>query len=162
MTNDLANDSPILNGPIVNESTQTEVNKEAMREWVAALRSGKYAQGESYLARRIGDEDARYCCLGVACEIFAERLDVPRDETVSMDGSVVVTYGGHTQWLPLSVRKLLGTDSEPNGKIFDRMGNFNTVSVVTMNDSGQYTFDEIANALEWAYSLGEEDNSDTA
>jgi hypothetical protein len=33
--------------------------------WVAALRSGKYAQGKSYL--RVKNE---YCCLGVLCDLM--------------------------------------------------------------------------------------------
>lgn len=40
-------------------------NKEAIREWIADLRSGKFKQGRGQL--RQGD---RFCCLGVACETF--------------------------------------------------------------------------------------------
>ena len=42
---------------------ENELNEKA-REWVAALRSGKYKQGKGALST----ED-RFCCLGVACEI---------------------------------------------------------------------------------------------
>lgn len=38
------------------------------RKWIDALRSGKYKQGKSNLARRAGDT-IEYCCLGVLCEI---------------------------------------------------------------------------------------------
>ncbi len=43
---------------------------ENMRLWVAALRSGEFAQGRKRLAQS-GDGGAtwRYCCLGVACEL---------------------------------------------------------------------------------------------
>ncbi len=36
-----------------------------LNEWVAALRSGKYKQGQGYMRSR----NDTYCCLGVLCEI---------------------------------------------------------------------------------------------
>jgi hypothetical protein len=39
------------------------------RKWVAALRSGKYAQGRHYLRNSAG----AYCCLGVLCKINTGR-----------------------------------------------------------------------------------------
>ena len=39
------------------------------QEWVDALRSGKYRQGNGYLGRLSGER----CCLGVACDLH----DVP-------------------------------------------------------------------------------------
>jgi len=44
--------------------------EQAIRAWVAALRSGKYQQ---CIARLYFGGDRKYCCLGVACEILAER-----------------------------------------------------------------------------------------
>lgn len=38
-----------------------------LKEWTAALRSGKYSQGKNAL--RAGDN---YCCLGVACDLIAQ------------------------------------------------------------------------------------------
>ncbi len=43
------------------------MNPEIKAKWVAALRSGKYKQGESAL--RI---DQTYCCLGVLCALYAK------------------------------------------------------------------------------------------
>ncbi len=40
------------------------MDKELAMKWVAALRSGKYVQGKSYLK-----SDGKHCCLGVLCEI---------------------------------------------------------------------------------------------
>lgn len=37
------------------------------KKWVEALRSGEYRQGEGYLQ----DHEGKFCCLGVACEIFS-------------------------------------------------------------------------------------------
>lgn len=40
------------------------MNREWRDKWVAALRSGKYAQGTGYLRTVRG-----YCCLGVLCDV---------------------------------------------------------------------------------------------
>ncbi len=40
------------------------MNPEIKAKWVAALRSGQYQQGAEYL-----ENDGRYCCLGVLCEV---------------------------------------------------------------------------------------------
>jgi hypothetical protein len=43
------------------------MNPEVKARWVAALRSGKYAQGVSYLRSQHGP---RFCCLGVLCDLY--------------------------------------------------------------------------------------------
>lgn len=35
-------------------------------KWVAALRSGKYEQGQ----KRLRSDDDKYCCLGVLCDVI--------------------------------------------------------------------------------------------
>jgi len=40
------------------------MNKELKEKWLAALRSGKYQQGYTYLSAH-----GKYCCLGVLCDI---------------------------------------------------------------------------------------------
>ena|ERR1044072_3312431 len=40
------------------------MNEEIKAQWLAALRSGEYQQGHSWL--RTGDS---YCCLGILCEL---------------------------------------------------------------------------------------------
>lgn len=44
-------------------------NRENIRKWVDALRSGEFEQGRSRLRHNDRDRD-RYCCLGVACEVY--------------------------------------------------------------------------------------------
>jgi hypothetical protein len=44
-------------------------------EWLAALESGRYRQGKNRLHLL---EDDSYCCLGVACDLFAKRFGVER------------------------------------------------------------------------------------
>lgn len=48
-----------------------KLEKEFGQRWLAALRSGEYEQGESYLQNNSG----KYCCLGVAC-----RMDHPEED----------------------------------------------------------------------------------
>lgn len=44
--------------------------KKALKDrWVAALRSGEYAQGSSYLKDETDGGETFHCCLGVLCEI---------------------------------------------------------------------------------------------
>jgi hypothetical protein len=40
-------------------------NKERLRQWVRALKSGAYEQGAGYMRT----QDNKYCCLGVAIDI---------------------------------------------------------------------------------------------
>lgn len=52
------------------------MNKQALRLWVDALRSGEYSQTTGILGGYTDSGDARYCCLGVACMV-AEKAGVP-------------------------------------------------------------------------------------
>lgn len=49
---------------------------EITKEWITALRSGKYKQGHLRLARRVNllekEAEFEYCCLGVLCEIVGK------------------------------------------------------------------------------------------
>lgn len=42
------------------------MNAELKAEWIAALRSGDYKQGKSFLK----NDDGTFCCLGVLCDIM--------------------------------------------------------------------------------------------
>lgn len=62
--------------------------KEFKEKWVAALRSGEYKQGESFL-KNTNDE---YCCLGVGCLVAyngAPPLDILGEEWISPDFELV-------------------------------------------------------------------------
>lgn len=50
------------------------ITKAQCKKWIAALRSGKYRQGIEFLkhGNRYG---TRYCCLGVAKELFGLRAE---------------------------------------------------------------------------------------
>jgi len=93
-------------------------NKEAVKKWVEALRSGNYKQGKGALrvtqGRELSPSEDRFCCLGVACDL-AERegvmLDVnftTRGDQYEHDGVWDVSYDGDHLELPEAVQDWLG------------------------------------------------------
>jgi hypothetical protein len=92
------------------------------KEWVQALRSGKYAQGWYQLKR----DDDRFCCLGVACEL-------------AMKAGVIKRYEPSNGALPRSVRLWLGLKHEN--------GDYGTASLANDNDHGK-SFGDIADIIE--------------
>lgn len=66
-------------------------------EWARRLRSGDYAQGKERL-RDDSNDEARYCCLGVLCELAVEagviRYDSVMQSYYDPDEVDYVRYGG--------------------------------------------------------------------
>lgn len=77
------------------------VDQEIKKRWIEALRSGRYEQGKSCLAREQpeGGEIA-FCCLGVLCELSVEEGVAVR-ERVNGDR---ICYNGSICHLPAEVR----------------------------------------------------------
>lgn len=89
-------------------------NKEAVKKWVEALRSGNYKQGKGALrvtqGRKLSPSEDRFCCLGVACDL-AEREGVMLDvgfTPLPHDGVWDVSYDGDHLELPEAVQDWLG------------------------------------------------------
>lgn len=122
------------------------------QKWVAALRSGEYAQNtEAFL--HIAADPAnnqpvdRFCCLGVACKLAVEAGVIPSPNTQQdYPGSLTVyQYGaagetGNASALPPDVRDWLGL----NDNLGHRAGGDGLAS---MNDNG-VTFEVIADLIE--------------
>ena len=51
------------------------LKQKTLKAWIKALRSGKYKQTYSVLS----DSKARYCCLGVLCEVAGLNYEEDRD-----------------------------------------------------------------------------------
>ena len=49
------------------------MNAALKQEWLAALRSGEYAQGKHALAMTKPGGAVTYCCLGVLCDLLVKR-----------------------------------------------------------------------------------------
>jgi hypothetical protein len=103
--------------------------------WVDELRSGKYKQGQGYLFN-----DGCYCCLGVACELYQQKVgDLEIREILDRR-----LYDGEEGILPEKVSKWLGL-STMEGDYFDEFRG--TTTLHERNDDGD-TFEEIADLIE--------------
>ena len=104
------------------------INKENVRKWVEALRSGKYEQGQERLVR-----NNKYCCLGVACELAG----LPK----ASDGNgFIAQYTLCLDYLPIEVQQWLGVSS--------RNPIVNGEELAQWNDWRGKTFAEIADMIE--------------
>ena len=103
--------------------------KENRKRWVEALRSGKFKQNIGAL--REGD---KFCCLGVACEIFKDELGLKYD-------SVLGSYNGECAVLPNVVREHLG--------LMSTNGLFGVANppLSALNDRG-WSFEKLAQFIE--------------
>lgn len=140
------------------------MNADVANKWIAALRSGAYAQTTGQL-RKCGanweqePSDSAFCCLGVLCDVYAqEHADVKWGEqltTCRIDrGELFMNEEFH---LPREVREWAGMSSD-NGKLPSEehvirldLHNARDYAVygdnlVDLNDNG-CLFTEIANVI---------------
>lgn len=107
--------------------TKAEIDQNR-REWIDALNSGYYRQGNGYLKRGKGYK-IKYCCFGVLCEINTDKLEqVKLGEFFSFNGS-----GSEP---PEFIVELVGLDTEQM-KLLMRL-----------NDDHEVPFHEIASVIE--------------
>lgn len=125
-----------------------ECNVDNMRLFVEALDSGDYKQGTGSLKR-----DDKFCCLGVACEVFIKtggELTVSQDPSTKCECGLCGTgwrtmYDGQGGYLPLKVADWLGIressvildDGCCDPKIVGKRATY-------WNDAAHATFPEIA------------------
>ena len=103
-------------------------------KWVAALRSGEYKQGRSWLYTTLSDGTHEYCCLGVAACV----LDIPKQY---MDRTTL-TGVDHPNVTKDITDALNTTCTEyPREMSFQSM-------LMGMNDGGKDGFPEIADYIE--------------
>lgn len=130
-------------------------------KWVEALRSGRFQQGQ-YRLVRVEDGETRYCCLGVACKLYAEATEQLVEE---LDGGVFrVPNADENRYryyagLPDNVRTWLGLTS-PCG-MFDwhdvsvqlkaeelSEEKLNNDALTDLNDECVWSFEQIADFIE--------------
>lgn len=120
------------------------MKKHMAMKLVKALRSGEYEQGRTQLV----DEDDRFCCLGVACNINEVELDWKYNKSWKrweMDGDSGV--------LPYEVQKEFGFDTEQGHRRDGRMiriGGISYKNLADANDRG-VPFTDIADYIEANY-----------
>lgn len=128
------------------------MNKEKLRLWIDALRSGEYEQGRGGLARRFDPNGSwQYCCLGVACEVaIKDGLDLAVSE--GYGGSKPYGAAKETGFLPDEVVQWLGVD-EANPVVLsdDPASQDGFQYVAFLNDTCRWDYGMIAEALEKTY-----------
>lgn len=107
---------------------------DAVKQWIAALRSGRYQQGQEYLNRR-----KRFCCLGILCEVAVESGLPIRVEKV--DG--VITYNGQSCGVPEEIANWAGLTT----LLGELAPGHSEGSLYYLNDTGS-TFEQIADYIE--------------
>lgn len=126
-----------------NNHSLTHEQIKNVEKWIAALRSGNFKQGQ-YVLCEVGESENKYCCLGVACELFKDELHLRVEEelytTPFGPRRNVKAYNRVKIALPESVKNFLGLASW-NGKVSEHS------SLAAMNDEG-VSFEKIANIIE--------------
>ncbi len=146
------------------------INPELKAQWVEALRSGKYTQGQLML--RTPDND--FCCLGVLCDItnvpwYRAEIKVSDGMGSHMirDGYVYGTKGSDSdsyQLIPANYApKLRGDIGRFNPNVFSGnngvfsvvgqtsrgdLGHMEVYNLPSLNDGG-FTFDQIADIINY-------------
>jgi hypothetical protein len=103
-------------------------NLKIIRQWVKALRSGKYKQTVGAMRRKDGKGEVSHCCLGVLCEAVLG-LRKSRLEDLGLLTSDMIAKTGLD----------CDPDIEPG------------VTAVRANDELKWSFERIATAIEKTY-----------
>ena len=122
------------------------------KQWVAALRSGKYKQGTHVLCHTDPEtKEKSYCCLGVLCELYAEKHTLEKGEAcpMTLEDRVLspTAYGNDEdyQFLPICVRVWAGLYNDNGGVNM----NFSLkLPLAWLNDHCKKTFNELADIIE--------------
>lgn len=129
----------------------TKIDPEFKAEWVAALRSGKYTQGQ----RGLVDTENNYCCLGVAVCLRPELVE--RDgEDFYVNDVEIKRQIMCTDYPPYQFADLyLGGKNDPRILISDIPESFDVtgdedefVTLSELNDDKNKTFLEIADIID--------------
>lgn len=114
--------------------------------WLAALKSGKFKQTKSVL--RKGGENPSFCCLGVACEVLKEELNLKMKKK---RGEPYFQYNESDIALPNIVSKSLKTENEGgllSGIVECKSTNDYRISTLSdINDVLKWNFKQIYNLL---------------
>jgi len=125
------------------------VNQEIKAQWVAALRSGEYEQGQGAL-----NSDGKFCCLGVLCELAVNAGVTTR--AYNDNGETVWASCGpflETQILPYAVQQWAALDGgnpavSLDGCDFPTLAELNDGLNDGEHDYPPYSFDQIADLIE--------------
>lgn len=106
------------------------MNKQIKKDWVKALRSGKYRQAQEQL--RVG---GKFCCLGVLCDLHRKKVGGKKWDL----STCIPEYSGNDILLPGNVMEWAGLEQD-DPTIGDQ-------DLSEWNDAGE-SFEKIANLIE--------------
>jgi hypothetical protein len=140
--------------------------EQARVEWAKALRSGEYQQTVGYLSKETPD-GCKYCCLGVACDLF--RRFEGEDLLTVVTREELEWNSENDNWTPTDnlIRKYgeLGIDTALPDRVADWLGikhgdgefyptelpefeDEDSTSLAELNDTHSWTFNQIADLIE--------------
>ena len=106
------------------------------KKWLAELRSGKYKQNVGGLCR-----NGKFCCLGVICDLYSKQAGAVITSITGYD--TIISYDGLSAVLSERIKKYIGL-RHLNGAAKE----FASDSLAAFNDSGAYSFKDIAKIVE--------------
>lgn len=109
------------------------------RDWLKALRSGKYSQGQDAL---YDPASKSFCCLGVLCEING----IKRSDMVHMGMPQEVGFGKDATPERSEIPK--GVEYDANEYAWSVLYNGKLTPLSVLNDSKRLSFKQIANIIE--------------
>lgn len=131
------------------------MNAELKAKWLTALRSGEYRQGEECL---FSPQDTSYCCLGVLCDVsgvgqWDDRAYYVVEDDASghlLPGNMALDIFGTMEGVPNGYDALVDYANQDGTLPFKNRDGY-TESLTGLNDSGDFTFNQIADVIEWAF-----------
>lgn len=129
--------------------TYMKMIPESKVKWLAALRSGEYAQtiGMLHSLSGVADVSAGYCCLGVACEVaIADGVVMTRETHTTDEDGTVERFNSHTGTAPDALQVwMFGADLSRD----EQYAVSQTLQrLMRMNDVEHASLDEIADWVE--------------
>lgn len=109
----------------------TESQKAVRKQWVEALRSGKYQQGRYRLRKIIYNGTEGFCCLGVLCDIVSPELWKADKSNMSNEW----LHNGGIAMPSATIREAAGLEEDEIDLL------------MKMNDEGIASFEDIANQI---------------
>lgn len=142
----------------MTDLTPDSTPAEVQAAWVKALRSGEFEQGTARLASEdVTNGRARYCCLGVLCEL-AYRAGVVETRSTPNHGREgtaflrFIEYDGAVTYPNRRVYEWAGVDAGYGGEGKVRPTALPTglagASLAVLNDDEGWSFEQIADLIE--------------
>lgn len=110
------------------------------KQWVEALRSGKYKQGEGALC-----QDAKFCCLGVLVDLYIKEKGLKWKKTKESSGMVRRSLDGEELLLPDEIQAWAGLKNS-YGSLKKPIED--CAALIELNDRAHFKFGQIADVIQ--------------